>query len=77
MGKFDARSDEGIFLGYSTKRKSYRICFNKRPRNIIERKNFKVDEAMKNSIEVDGIYVSNELDCIGIEEVVKEQEKDE
>lgn len=29
IGKFDPRCDEGIFLGYSTKRKSYR-CYNKR-----------------------------------------------
>jgi hypothetical protein len=27
IGKFDVRSDEGIFLGYSTKSKAYR-CFN-------------------------------------------------
>lgn len=29
IGNFDARSDEGIFLGYSTKRKAYQ-CYNKR-----------------------------------------------
>ena len=29
LGKFDAKSDEGIFLGYSSQRKAYRI-FNER-----------------------------------------------
>ena len=29
LGKFDAKSDEGIFLGYSTNSKAYRV-FNKR-----------------------------------------------
>lgn len=28
LGKFDARDDEGIFLGYSTKSKGYK-CYNK------------------------------------------------
>ena len=28
LGKFDAKSDEGIFLGYSTSSKAYRV-FNK------------------------------------------------
>ena len=29
LGKFDSRSDEGIFLGYSERSKAYRV-FNKR-----------------------------------------------
>ena len=29
LGKFDARSDEGIFLGYSTSNKTYKV-YNKR-----------------------------------------------
>ena len=33
IGKFDSRSDEGMFLGYSLKIKSYR-CFNQRTRTI-------------------------------------------
>jgi transposase InsO family protein len=35
LGKFDARSDEGIFLGYSTSSKAYRI-FNKRTQVVEE-----------------------------------------
>ena len=43
IGKFDARSDEGMFLGYSLKIKSYR-CFIQRTKTIVESANVKVDE---------------------------------
>src|SRR5271156_6742821 len=43
VNKFDARSDEGIFLGYSTKRKAYR-CFNLRLNKVIESTHVKIDE---------------------------------
>jgi len=46
LGKFDARSDEGIFLGYSTQSKAYR-CYNKRLRKIIESTNMNVDEGVE------------------------------
>ena len=35
LGKFDARSDEGIFVGYSMQSKAYRI-YNKRTKMIEE-----------------------------------------
>ena len=35
LGKFDSRTDEGIFLGYSSTKKAYR-CFNKRLHKIEE-----------------------------------------
>ena len=34
LGKFDSRTDEGIFLGYPTTKKVYR-CYNKRLHKII------------------------------------------
>lgn len=43
VGKFDPSSDEGIFLGYSSKSKAYR-CHNKRLQKIIESTNVKIDE---------------------------------
>jgi len=46
LGKFDARSDEGIFLGYSTQSKAYQY-YNKRLRKIIESTNVNVDEDME------------------------------
>ena len=35
LGKFDAKSDEGIFLGYSTTSRAYRV-FNKRTKMVME-----------------------------------------
>ena len=35
LGKFDAESDEGIFLGYSTTSWAYRV-FNKRTKTVME-----------------------------------------
>lgn len=43
LGNFDAREDEGIFLGYSTRSKAYN-CYNKRLYKIIESANVKIDE---------------------------------
>ena len=44
--KFDVKSDEGIFLGYSTKRKSYK-CLNLKENKIIERFHVRIDEFSK------------------------------
>ena len=46
IGKFDARSDEGMFLGYSLKNKAYR-CYNLRTKTIIESANIGSDEKFK------------------------------
>lgn len=43
ISKFDAESDEGIFLGYSTKSKAYK-CFNNRTQRIVESADVCVDE---------------------------------
>ena len=45
MGKFDTQSDEGIFLGYSSTSKAYRV-FNKRTRKVMETINVVIDEAL-------------------------------
>ena len=42
-GKFDVKSDEGIFLGYSCKIKAYR-CLNFSTHKVIESAYVKVDE---------------------------------
>ena len=42
-GKFDVKSDEGIFLGYSTKRKAYK-CLNSNTNKVVESVNVKIDE---------------------------------
>ena len=44
VGKFDSRSDEGIFLGYSSTSKAYRV-YNKRTMKVIETVNVVIDES--------------------------------
>ena len=43
LGKFDSRTDEGIFLGYSCTKKTY-ICFNKMLHKILESAYVRVDD---------------------------------
>ena len=49
-GKFDAKGDEGTFLGYSSKSKAYR-CLNLSTHKVIESANVKVDEFAKKTAE--------------------------
>ena len=44
--KFDAKSDEGIFLGYSTRSKSYK-CLNTNTNKILESENVNFNEYTK------------------------------
>ena len=59
MGKFDSRSDEGIFLGYSSTSKAYRV-YNKRTMKVMETVNVVIDEFSDSNFEK------------GIEELTKE-----
>ena len=43
ISKFDSKSDEGMFLGYSLKNKAQR-CFNYRKKTIVESANVRIDE---------------------------------
>jgi hypothetical protein len=43
LGKFDPKSDEGIFLGYSTNSRAYRV-FNKRTETVMETINVVIDD---------------------------------
>ena len=45
LGKFDVKSDEGIFLGYSTTSRAYRV-FNKRTKTVMESINVKIDDVL-------------------------------
>ena len=44
VGKFDSRGDEGIFLGYSSTSKAYRV-YNKRTMKVRETMNIVIDES--------------------------------
>ena len=59
MGKFNSQSDEGIFLGYSSTSKAYRV-YNKRTIKVMETVNVVIDESSDSSSEK------------GIEELTKE-----
>ena len=48
--KFDSRNDEGIFLGYSSTSKAYRV-YNKRTMKVIETVNVVIDESSDSSSE--------------------------
>ena len=71
IDKFDPRSNEGMFLGYSLKSKAYR-CFNYRTKTIVECANVQIDEKFGTKEKImdynsDGDYysrmtnISNEL----------------
>ena len=48
--KFNSRSDEGIFLGYSSTSKAYRE-YNKRTKKVMETVNVVIDEALESGSE--------------------------
>ena len=50
VGKFDSRSDEGIFLGYSSTSKAYRV-YNKRTMKVMETVNVVIDESSDTATE--------------------------
>jgi len=43
LGKFDPKSDEGIFLGYSTNSRAYRV-FNKQTETVMETINVVIND---------------------------------
>ena len=45
LRKFDAKSDEGIFLGYSVNSRAYRF-YNKRTKTVMESINVVIDDAI-------------------------------
>ena len=48
VGKFDSRSDEGIFLGYSSTSKAYKV-YNKRTMKVMVTVNVVIDESSDSS----------------------------
>ena len=50
VGKFDSRSDEGIFLGCSSISKAYRV-YSKRTMKVMETVNIVIDESSDSSSE--------------------------
>ena len=59
LGKFDARSDEGIFLGYASIKKAY-ICYNLRLHKIVESADVTVDDLKTKKVKHQKITLDNE-----------------
>ena len=45
LGKFDAKSDKGIFLGYSTNSRAYRV-YNRHTKMVMESINVVIDDTI-------------------------------
>ena len=60
VGKFDSRSDEGIFLGYSSIGKAYRV-YNKRTMKVMGTVNVVIDESLDSSSEKDIEELTKEI----------------
>lgn len=59
QGKFEAKCDEGIFIGYSTKSKAFK-CYNNRTQRIMESINVRVDESSRKTGKTGNEQVVNE-----------------
>ncbi|KAI5318181.1 hypothetical protein L3X38_037889 [Prunus dulcis] len=58
LAKFDSKCDKGIFLGYSTSSRAYRV-YNCRTRTIIESINVKIDDfaaSTEMALDEDGLF---------------------
>jgi len=72
LDNFDSHVDEGIFIGYSRKRKAYR-CYNLRKKQIVESINVTFDEecALKDNNEI--VSEGLEVESVKDEEEAPEQ----
>lgn len=71
LGKFDPRSDEGIFIGYSPNKKAYK-CYNLRLHKMVESANVKINDLKLRQVipqnistyddKSDGKYQNEEVD---------------
>ena len=66
--KIDSRVDEGIFIGYSSKRKAYK-CYNLRLGKVVETINVKINESNSS------IKEQEDSDTQEEEEIIKEEEQ--
>ena len=76
IGKFDSRVDEGIFVGYSSKRKAYK-CYNLRLCKVVETINVKIDESISSLDKQEDSEEQDEGEIIQEEEEEENQEEDQ
>ena len=60
VGKFDSQSDEGIFLGYSSTSKAYRV-YNKRDKKVMETMNVVIVESLDSNFEKGNKELTKEI----------------
>ena len=75
MGKFGSRSDKGIFLGYSSISKAYRV-YNKRTMKVIETVNVVIDESSEFGFEKFSEEIPKEIlppEPKEVQEIVKQE----
>ena len=73
--KFDSRSDERIFLGYSSTRKAY-LVYNKRTKKVMETVNVVIDEVLDFGFEKSSEEIPKEilpLEPKGVQEEVDQE----
>ena len=76
IGKFDSRVDEGICVGYSSKRKAYK-CYNLILGKIVETINVNVDESISSTNKKEDFDSQDEGKMIKEEEEEENQEKEQ
>ena len=79
MGKFDARSYEAIFVGYSNTSKAYRV-FNKSSLTIEESIHVKFEESnvfVKNVVEIDSLHEDMEKVTLKDSPTIEDMPKDD
>ena len=60
VSKFDSRNDEGIFLGYSSTSKAYRV-YNKRTNKVMKTVNVVINKASESDSEKIGEEIPKEI----------------
>ena len=60
VGKFDSQTNEGIFLGYSSTSKAYRV-YNKRTMKVFETVNVVIDESSESNFKKLSEEISKEI----------------
>jgi len=76
IGKFDSRVDEGIVVGYSSKRKAYK-CYNLRLGKVVETINIKIDESISSPDRQKESEEQDEGEIIQEEEEEEENQEEE
>ena len=69
----DSRTDEGIFIGYSSTKKAYK-CYNIRLHKIIESENVIVDDSKPRRIQIPGSVDVEEINDKEKEESSQEED---